>query len=961
MEFNQVDLFQSLTNTELNEINKIARKMHFGRGETIFAEGAFERNIYIIETGQVEVFKRSPIHGDQTLAILKNGDYFGEMAFFEKTASRSASARTMQATNLVMIEGGDFERLLHSHPSISLKLLSTLSQRLRESNKTVVLANKTAAPKDDCKVLTVASAKDGYGKSTFASVLAKMMTSELNKRLLFIDLDLYFAGATQMLGLHSPKSIIDVNKKIQADENSFDLMNECVRVSENFFVVPAPRSFLEAEQVHSDDLTRVVRMARKSFDYVIIDTGSVFDENLFTALDTADFIFFLLNFSNLSTITDNVRFFQGIAKLSYPRERLILLANHINSEFSTTKTSKVFPYPIIGGLPRLVDSEPQFGKTPYDKNPNGPYCEMVRLLVRNILKETELKKPETKGTFLHMLFGDKDPDQAINLQLDQLHSFPGNSFMPVISSADVRSQVKYIRYNMMFGYLDEARDNLMAFLEYSHGSAPLLELLGELLLIQDNVSESLEAFQKAIAINADQHLSLGYLGCLTGNDKKTEEAIKIVVGKIEKNPTHLDLLNDYGKILLRAEKYEEALVQFQKALDANPQYISAKINMTDALANLNKADQAIEVLLGIGNKSPRIFFALGEIFYKTGRLYLAFKAYNKAAVLYPTYPRMHAKITELSNYMRKLDTLIDLHERFVNTNPNFPDLHAKLGNFYHLAGKSELAIEEFKKALEINPEYSYASMKLDTLHRDVIWRLAKTHLEEYIEEHQAVTKELVANLHCEGKKIKKGHFPDDAVIQIRNVRSSKEMQKAISLSQFEQGFARIDCAPLGLVACQDILLFQIIDVKSKKVLRFEPHYLELEEIKAGSCDVKLNMDPSAHEIEEEILAKYFLVHLDSKQFAEIISGEDTTYKAVVKNQTNGLIANGHINPENEEQINFVLNGASSGNGLAAVSPGDRLSIKIEDSDATEVFSMEFAIGNSDIKNFCKTIVPQDIS
>jgi hypothetical protein len=68
-----------------------------------------------------------------------------------------------------------------------------------------------------------------------------------------------------------------------------------------------------------------------------------------------------------------------------------------------------------------------------------------------------------------------------------------------------------------------------------------------------------------------------------------------------------------------------------------------------------------------------------------------------------------------------------------------------------------------------------------------------------------------------------------------------------------------------------------------------------------------------------------------------------------------------LNPENDNQINFVLNGASRGNGSAAVAPGDRLAVKIEDNSENEVFSMEFAVGKSDVSNFCKTIVPQEIS
>lgn len=962
MDFTQIDLFQSLTTQELNEIGKIAKACQYGRGEIIFQEGAFERNIYVIETGQVEIYKRSPVHGEQTIAILKNGDYFGEMAFFEKTTARSATARALQASNIVTIEGNDFEKLLHSHPSISLKLLSTLSQRLRETNRMVSMAPaRTSNEPMQGRVITIASAKSGYGKTTFAAVLAKIICNELNKKVLFIDLDLYFAGATQVLGLHSPKSIIDVNKKIKFDESKADIMAETLRVSENLFVVPAPRTFLEAEQVHADDLSRVVRLAKKIFDYIVIDTGSNFDEKMFTALDTSDTIFFLLNFANLNTITDNVRFFQGITKLNYPREKLILLANNISSEFSTGKTSKVFPYPIIGGLPRLAEPDPQYGRTAYESNPKGPYCEMIRLLVRQVLKETTLQKPQPKGSFLNMLFGDKDPEMAINVQLDELYHTPDSPFMPVISSKDVRSQVKYIRYNMMFGYLDEARENLFRFMEYSHSCPPLLELLGEIMLIQEDTAQAIEAFQKAINLDPDQHLAMGYLGAMTGSSQKVEDAIKIVKQKIEKNPKHLDLVNDHGKILFRAQRYNEALEQFKTALQENPSYLDAKINLARTLAHINRADEAIEILLGIETKNPRIFFVLGEIFYLTGRMYLAYKAYHKAQKLYPTYPGMQARISELNNYIQKLETLIDLHERFVNTNPNFPDLHAKLGNFYHLAGKSELAIDEFKKALKLNPEYQYASIKLDGVQKDMIWRLAKTHLEEHLPEHRAVTRGLTVNIYCECKKLNKNLFPADAVLQIKNVRTGKVMQKSINARQIEEGFTRVDCSPLGIVACQDILLFQVIDVKTKRVLRFEPHYLEMDEIMASSCDIKLNIDLTAEHQEDLLLPKYFLVHLDSKQFADIISGEESLYKAYLRNKTNGLESIGHINPENDGQINFVLNGASSGNGSAAVAPGDKLSIKIEDQQQAEVFSMEFAIGNTDIQNFSKTIIPQDIS
>jgi len=173
MDLQKIELFSSLNPTEISQINSIARRIHLTRGESVFNEGDFEKNIYIVETGQVEIFKRTPLNGEQSMAVMKNGDYFGEMAFFEKAATRSASARTLQTTSLIVIEGPDFEKLIHNYPSISLKLLATLSQRLRDTNKLIIGGPGTAATaataKKECQMITIASAKDGYGKTTFAT------------------------------------------------------------------------------------------------------------------------------------------------------------------------------------------------------------------------------------------------------------------------------------------------------------------------------------------------------------------------------------------------------------------------------------------------------------------------------------------------------------------------------------------------------------------------------------------------------------------------------------------------------------------------------------------------------------------------------------------------------------------------------------------------------------------------
>ncbi|MDD3148064.1 MAG: tetratricopeptide repeat protein, partial [Candidatus Riflebacteria bacterium] len=533
-------------------------------------------------------------------------------------------------------------------------------------------------------------------------------------------------------------------------------------------------------------------------------------------------------------------------------------------------------------------------------------------------------------------------------------------FMPIISSKDVRSQVKYVRYNLLFGYLEEAKKNLLSFMEYSQTSAPLCELLGEIFLLEDKKSEALEAFQKAVSIDAKQHVAMGYLAHLSGSKENFDQAVASVKEKIAANPSFLDLLNDYAKILMSNDMYEEAAFQLDKALKENPNYLEAKLNLAICLSKLGQAEKAIHMLLGVDNKNPRLFFTLGDIFYSTGRLYLAYKSFSKAASLYPAYPGLRPKLFELSGYMRKLETVIDLHERFVNTSPNFPDLHSKLATFYHLAGKVELAILHYKKALELNPNYQSAAFKLEMIQKDEIIKFAKTHLEEEIIDNAATTHDLKAKIRFASDE-RRSLLPEEAVLQVKNVRTSKIMQKAINISQTEEGTIDVDCAPLGLLANQDILLFQIFDVKSSNIIRFAPHYLEKDEILANYCEIALDLDLNRSDEDLEMLTRFFLVHLSSKQMADLI-GTGSSYRAMLKNVSNGLEAVGHLNPENDEQINFVLNATKyAEEGVPAVKPGDKLTIKVQDNKSEDVFAMEFAVGKVDVQNFCKTIVPKDIT
>ena len=133
----QVPLFANLTQEHLQKVAAIATSKALKMGEHIFREGEIGTEMYIIGTGKVRISKMVPGVGEEALAILEAGSYFGEMALIDDTP-RSADATAHQSCSLYVIQKADLERLMVQHKDLAYELLwtfvRTLSARLRETN-----------------------------------------------------------------------------------------------------------------------------------------------------------------------------------------------------------------------------------------------------------------------------------------------------------------------------------------------------------------------------------------------------------------------------------------------------------------------------------------------------------------------------------------------------------------------------------------------------------------------------------------------------------------------------------------------------------------------------------------------------------------------------------------------------------------------------------------------------------
>lgn len=136
----RVPLFQNLTSTHLQQVLAIGTDRTIGANEQVFREEEVGNEMYIIIKGQVRISKTVPGVGEEALAILQPGSYFGEMALIDDTP-RSADAIAHTPVTLWVIEKAALEELMFLNKDIGHEILWTfvrvLSVRLRETNEKI--------------------------------------------------------------------------------------------------------------------------------------------------------------------------------------------------------------------------------------------------------------------------------------------------------------------------------------------------------------------------------------------------------------------------------------------------------------------------------------------------------------------------------------------------------------------------------------------------------------------------------------------------------------------------------------------------------------------------------------------------------------------------------------------------------------------------------------------------------
>jgi CRP/FNR family cyclic AMP-dependent transcriptional regulator len=131
--FRQVPLFADLEEQDIKALMSMLTRRRYPKDSVIFFEHDPGDSLYLIVSGRVRVTILADDGREIVLAVLGEGDFFGEMSLLDNEP-RSATAIAMEDTEVLIIHQKEFFSIVEKRPPILIKLLSVISARLRKAN-----------------------------------------------------------------------------------------------------------------------------------------------------------------------------------------------------------------------------------------------------------------------------------------------------------------------------------------------------------------------------------------------------------------------------------------------------------------------------------------------------------------------------------------------------------------------------------------------------------------------------------------------------------------------------------------------------------------------------------------------------------------------------------------------------------------------------------------------------------
>ena len=242
------------------------------------------------------------------------------------------------------------------------------------------------------KLITVFSPKGGVGKTTLAVNLAMALSTD-ESRTCLVDLDLAFGDIAITLQLFPARTIADaVHMEHDLDFPVLETLLTPHRSGLSALVAPVQPD--AKDSVSPLLISKILRLLKGNFDYVVVDTSPAFDEHVLHAFDEADQML-LVTTLDVPTLKNVKIAVETLDLLNFPVSKRNLVLNRADDKvgLSAEKVQSTLGMQIMSSIPTSpqVASATNAGEPIVSALPRHPVSQAIMNLAREV---TGKLKPE---------------------------------------------------------------------------------------------------------------------------------------------------------------------------------------------------------------------------------------------------------------------------------------------------------------------------------------------------------------------------------------------------------------------------------------------------------------------------------------------------------------------------------------------------------------------------------------